>query len=131
MPLAIYQPFLFYICRKKHFASNHEDCVGNDFGIGFFFVKAQAQKFLVYLERPLPSKTFLPLPRVGFLKSGIPCSQVGILLALTTKKARIIVFRFIIEYSSLKGFWSLDEDFWKMIFLLVLKLQISSRVIVS
>ncbi len=53
-----------------------------------------------------------------------------------------IVFRFIIEYSSLKGFWPLlgniiiiiglflYEDFWKiMIFWLVLKLEISYRVI--
>ncbi len=51
-----------------------------------------------------------------------------------------IVFRFIIEYSSLMDFWPLGkiiiclflyEDFWKMIFWLVLKLEISYRVITS
>ncbi len=42
-----------------------------------------------------------------------------------------IVFRFIIEYSSLRDFGPsaiglfLYEDFWKMIFWLVLKLEIS------
>ncbi len=50
-----------------------------------------------------------------------------------------IVFRFIIEYSSLRDFgrkviiialfWY--EDFWKMIFWLVLKLEISYRVMIS
>jgi hypothetical protein len=32
------------------------------------------------------------------------------LLALPTKKARISCFRFIIEYSSFKGFWSLGNN---------------------
>jgi hypothetical protein len=47
------------------------------------------------------------------------------------------VFRFIIEYSSLMDFGPravglfLYEDFWKMIFWLVLKLEISYRVILS
>jgi hypothetical protein len=48
-----------------------------------------------------------------------------------------IVFRFIIEYSCLRDFGPsvegllLYEDFWKMIFWLVLKLEISCRVIIS
>jgi hypothetical protein len=49
-----------------------------------------------------------------------------------------IVFRFIIEYSSLMDFGPyivvglfLYEDFWKMIFWLVLKLEISWRVRIS
>ncbi len=50
-----------------------------------------------------------------------------------------IVFRLIIEYSSLRDFGPLViiiglflyEDFWKMIFWLVLKLEISYRVIIS
>jgi hypothetical protein len=48
-----------------------------------------------------------------------------------------IVFRFIIEYSSLRDFdpkvigLFLYEDFWKMIFWLVLKLEITYRVIIS
>jgi hypothetical protein len=49
-----------------------------------------------------------------------------------------IVFRFIIEYSSLRDFGPLViiglflyEDFWKMVFWLVLKLEISYRVIIS
>jgi len=49
-----------------------------------------------------------------------------------------IVFRFIIEYSKLKGFWPLGNSsifiymiFGKMIFWLVLKLEISYRVIIS
>jgi hypothetical protein len=49
------------------------------------------------------------------------------------------MFRFIIEDSKLKGFWPLSnnnrsilyEDFWKMIFWLVLKLEISYRVMIS
>jgi hypothetical protein len=47
------------------------------------------------------------------------------------------MFRFIIEYSSLRDFGpcviglSLYEDFWKIIFWLVLKLEISYRVIIS
>jgi len=48
------------------------------------------------------------------------------------------VFRFIIEYSSLMDFWPIGkiglflyEDFLKMIFWLVLKLEISYRVITS
>jgi hypothetical protein len=49
------------------------------------------------------------------------------------------VFRFIIEYSSLRDFGPsviviiclfLYEDFWKMIFWLVLKLEISYRVMI-
>jgi len=59
-------------------------------------------------------------------------------LALPTK-GKDIVFRFIIEYSSLRNFGPkviiiclfLYEDFWKMIFLFVLKLEISYRVIIS
>jgi len=52
-------------------------------------------------------------------------------------QAKDVVFRFIIEYSSLRDFGPevmglfLDEDFWKMIFWLVLKLEISYRVIIS
>jgi hypothetical protein len=48
-----------------------------------------------------------------------------------------IVFRFIIEYSSLRDFGPyviglfLYEDFFKMIFWLVLKLEISHRVIIE
>jgi len=49
-----------------------------------------------------------------------------------------IVFRFILEYSSRRDFGPLViiglllyEDFWKMIFWLVLKLEISYRVIIS
>jgi hypothetical protein len=48
-----------------------------------------------------------------------------------------IVFRFIIEYSSLRDFGPykiglfLYEDFWKMISWLVLKLEINQRVIIS
>ncbi len=48
-----------------------------------------------------------------------------------------IVFRFIIEYSSLRDFGPLViglflcEDFWKMIFRLVLKIEISYRVIIA
>jgi hypothetical protein len=48
-----------------------------------------------------------------------------------------IVFRFIIEYSSLRDFGPyliglfFYEDFWKMIFWLVFKLEISYRVIIS
>jgi hypothetical protein len=49
-----------------------------------------------------------------------------------------IVFRLIIEYSSLRDFSPLViiglflyEGFWKMIFWLVLKLEISYRVIIS
>ncbi len=46
-----------------------------------------------------------------------------------------IVFRFIIEYSSLRDFGPyimfLYEDLWKMIFWLVLKLEISHKVIIS
>jgi hypothetical protein len=48
-----------------------------------------------------------------------------------------IVFGFIIEYSSLRNFGPqvvglfLYEDFWKVIFLLVLKLEISYRVMIS
>jgi hypothetical protein len=48
-----------------------------------------------------------------------------------------IVFKFIIEYSSLRNFdlqvtgLFLYEDFWKMKFWLVLKLEISYRVITS
>jgi hypothetical protein len=48
-----------------------------------------------------------------------------------------IVFRFIIEYSSLTGFGLyliglfFYEDFWKMIFWLVLKPEISYRVIIA
>ncbi len=60
------------------------------------------------------------------------------LLALPTNKAKHIVFRFIIEYnSSLMDFGPyiiglfLYEDFWKMIFWLVLKLEISYRVIIT
>jgi hypothetical protein len=47
------------------------------------------------------------------------------------------VFRFIIEYSSIRDFGTyvidliLYEDFWKMIFWFVLKLEISFRVIMS
>jgi hypothetical protein len=47
------------------------------------------------------------------------------------------VFRFIVEYTSLMDFGPLViglflyEDFWKMIFWLVLKLEISYRVIIS
>jgi hypothetical protein len=48
------------------------------------------------------------------------------------------VFRFIIEYSSLRDFGPqviiglfLYEDFWKMIFWLVLKLEITYRVIIT
>jgi hypothetical protein len=47
------------------------------------------------------------------------------------------VFRFIIEYSSLRDFGPsvvgllLNEDFWQMIFWLVLKLEISYRVLIS
>jgi hypothetical protein len=46
-----------------------------------------------------------------------------------------IVFRFIIEYSSLRDFGLhvtslfLYEDFWKMIFWLVLKVQISYNIL--
>jgi hypothetical protein len=49
----------------------------------------------------------------------------------------ILHFRFIIEYSSLRDFSRyiiglfLYEDFWKMIFWLVLKLEISYRIIIS
>ncbi len=49
----------------------------------------------------------------------------------------VFLFRFIIEYSSLRDFGpyvmglSFYEDFWKMIFWLVLKLEISYRVIIS
>jgi hypothetical protein len=48
-----------------------------------------------------------------------------------------IVFRFIIEYSSLTDFGLyliglfFYEDFWKMIFWLVLKPEISYRVIIA
>jgi hypothetical protein len=48
-----------------------------------------------------------------------------------------IVFRFIIEYSSSRDFGPYEiglfsyEDFWKMIFWLVLKLEINYRVIIS
>jgi hypothetical protein len=48
-----------------------------------------------------------------------------------------IVFSFIIEYSSLKDFGPyvlslfLYEDFWKMIFWLVLKFEISYKVLIS
>jgi hypothetical protein len=63
------------------------------------------------------------------------------LLALPTyyQGKDIVVFRFIIEYSSLRDFYRplvnrlsfICEDFWKMIFWLVLKLEISyNRVII-
>ncbi len=42
-----------------------------------------------------------------------------------------IVFRFIIEYSSMVIGLFLYEEFWRMIFWLVLKLEISYRVIIS
>jgi len=48
-----------------------------------------------------------------------------------------IVLRFIIEYSSLRDFGTwvigifLYDDFWKMIFWLVLNLEISYRVTIS
>ncbi len=54
-----------------------------------------------------------------------------------TKIGKDIMFRFIIEYSSLKDFdpevigLFLYEDFWKMIFWLVLKLEITYRVVIS
>jgi hypothetical protein len=61
----------------------------------------------------------------------------GSLLALLSK-ARDIVFTFIIEYNSLRDFGPkaiglfLCEDFWMMIFWLVLKLEISyNRVMIS
>jgi hypothetical protein len=58
------------------------------------------------------------------------------LLVLPYHKARLFVFRFIIEYSSLRDFYrplhirsiSLYEEIWKMVcFGLVLKLEISYR----
>jgi hypothetical protein len=52
-----------------------------------------------------------------------------------------MVFRFLIEYSSLRDFYRplgsiiiglfFNEDFWKMVFWLVLKLEISYRVMTS
>jgi hypothetical protein len=48
-----------------------------------------------------------------------------------------IVFTFIVEYSSLRDFGPqvvgliLYDDFWKMMFWLVLKLEICYRVIIS
>ncbi len=48
-----------------------------------------------------------------------------------------IVFRFIIEYNSLREFGpqviglDLYEEFWKMMFWLVLKVEISYRVVMS
>jgi len=56
------------------------------------------------------------------------------LLALPTKQGKDIVLIFIIEYSSLRDFGPqvvglfLYEDFWNMIFWLVLKLENSYRV---
>ncbi len=54
------------------------------------------------------------------------------LLALLAYRGKDIVFRFIIEYNSLMDFGPnviiglfLYEDFWKMIFWLVLKLEIN------
>ncbi len=54
------------------------------------------------------------------------------------RQGRILCFRFITEYSSSMDFGPyvivalfLNEDFWKMIFWLVLKLEISSRVMLS
>jgi hypothetical protein len=62
------------------------------------------------------------------------CTALESLLALPTK-ARMLCFRFIKGYSSLRDFgpWVIIglfsyEDFWKMIFWLVLKLEITYRV---
>jgi hypothetical protein len=73
-----------------------------------------------------------------FLPSFPPFVGCFVGLALQGKD---IVFRFIIEYSKLMGFWPLGnrylglflyEDFWKMIFWLRLKLEISyNRIIIS
>ncbi len=59
----------------------------------------------MYLEWPLPSKNFSSSAKGGvFEKRNALLSQVGILLASPTKKAKDIVFRFIIEYSSFRDF---------------------------
>ncbi len=68
---------------------------------------------------------------MGFLGSS---SIIFIGLAYQGKD---IVFRFITEYSSLRDFGPyiidlfLYEDFWKMIFWVVLKLETSYRVVIS
>ncbi len=64
-------------------------------------------------------------------------SNLLLFVGLAYYQGKDIVFRFIIEYSSLRDFGTyvidliLYEDFWKMIFWLVLKLDISFRVIMS
>ncbi len=64
-------------------------------------------------------------------------SNLLLFVGLAFYEGKDIVFRFIIEYSSIRDFGTyvidliLYEDFWKMIFWFVLKLEISFRVIMS
>jgi hypothetical protein len=68
-----------------------------------------------------------------------PCHNFfmfALFLLTIAYQGKDIVLRFIIEYINLNGFWLLgnslflSEDFWKMTFRLVLKLEIRYRVII-
>ncbi len=70
---------------------------------------------------------------------GGPSTAIFLLFVGLTYQGKDIVFRFIIEYNKyLNGFWPLSnnslflyEHFGKMIFWLVLILEISYRVMIS
>ncbi len=79
-----------------------------------------------------PPFTPSPIPRLQILLSAKWGNFIGI-----AYQGKDVVFRFIIEYSSLRDFGPpgkiglfLYEDFWKMIFWLVLKLEKSEKWIV-
>jgi len=64
-------------------------------------------EYLWFLETTQRSALGEPVPTlVPWLKK----QKTQNLLALPTTKAKDIVFRFIIEYSSIKGFWTLGSN---------------------